>query len=190
MAATQQLLSEGEPFGELSIEDIASRAGISRTAFYDYFRDKRDLLIRLVEVAAAPIIQEADELVGGRRSGPAEIPHTMRAAMGFARNNREVFQAAVEAAAYDPVVASYWREQLIDRFVEVIERRIRNQQKARVALPLAPRPAAIALVSMVTQTLYHHVTHDAGIKDQQVVKTLTTIAVRAVYGPDAEDSGA
>ncbi len=180
--ATVRLLAAGEGFGDLSVERIASRAGISRTAFYVYFRDKRELLIALLERAVAPILREADELVGGRPSGPQEIPYTIEAAMRFARDNRDVFRAAVEAAAYDEVIARYWRENLLDRFVDAIERRIRRQQSRGAALPLHPRVGAEALVLMVTETLYHHVSRDSGSGDRRVVETLVTIAVRAVYG--------
>src|SRR3712207_7614489 len=47
LEATEALLAEGASFAELNIERIATRAGISRTAFYFYFRDKRELLVRL-----------------------------------------------------------------------------------------------------------------------------------------------
>ena len=47
LEATEALLTEGASFAELNIERIATRGGISRTAFYFYFRDKRELLMRL-----------------------------------------------------------------------------------------------------------------------------------------------
>ena len=183
--AARELLREGEAFGDLSVEQIATRAGISRTAFYDYFRDKRELLIRLIEESAAPVFREADELVGGRPSGPGEIPFTIRAAMRWASGSPEIYRAGIEAAAYDEVVGRYWREQLLDRFVEVIERRIRGQQEKGVTLPVDPRATATALVLMVVHALHDHVTQDRGLDDEQLVEALVTIAVRAVYGDDA-----
>lgn len=182
MEATRALLRDGEPFAELTIEQITARAEISRTAFYDYFRDKRELLIRMLEAAAEPVLREADELAGRRPSGPDEIPFTIRAAMSFARGSREVFQAAVEASAYDPVVASYWKREFIDRFVDVIERRIAGQQARGAALAMPPRPAATALVLMVVATLHHHVGEYDETTDDELVDALVTIAVRAVYG--------
>jgi AcrR family transcriptional regulator len=184
LTATRELLAGGEGFADLSVEQITTRAGTSRTSFYDYFRDKRDLLIRLVEGAAAPIVQEADELIGGRPSDPSEIPFTIDAAVTFAREDREVFRAVVEAATYDPVVASFWRERFLNRFIDAIEQRIRRQQKAGEALPIAPRQAATALVLMVTGALYHHVTSEGTTSDAKLREALTTIAVRAIYGTD------
>jgi AcrR family transcriptional regulator len=181
--AARALLGDGEPFADLSIEQIAERAGISRPAFYQYFRDKRSLLIRLIEDSAAPVFEEADELVGGRPSGPTEIPFTIAAAMRWASGSPEVFRAAVEAASYDEVVGRYWRDELLDRFVAAIERRIRSQQAKGEALPIHARAAATSLVLMVTHALYHHVSRDDRVSDKAMVETLTAIAVRAVYGP-------
>ena len=48
LGAAERLLA-GAPFAELSVDRIAKEAGISRTAFYFYFRDKRELLMRLTE---------------------------------------------------------------------------------------------------------------------------------------------
>ncbi len=183
----RELLSDGEAFGDLSIEQIASRGGISRTVFYDYFRDKRELLIRLIADSVAPVLREADELVGGRPSGPHEIPFTIRAAMDWIRENPGIYRAGIEAAAYDDVVGSYWREKIVDRFIDAIEARIRRQQAEGVALPVDPRAAATVLVLMVMHALSDHITRDRGISDTELFETLTTISVRAVYGPADEE---
>ena len=185
-AAARQLLADGESYADLSIEQIATRAGISRTAFYDYFRDKRELLMKLVSAAIAPIAREADELVGGRPSGPSEIPHTIRAAMNFAREERDVFRATTQAAAYDAAIAHFWHEQVLGRFIDIIERRIHSQQEKGVALPGNARATAIVLVMMVVETLYHHVSHEATVTDEEMTQTMVTVAVRAVYGADAD----
>src|SRR5215218_9651793 len=49
LSAAEGLLEEGVAYADLGVERIARRAGISRTAFYFYFKDKRDLLVRLTE---------------------------------------------------------------------------------------------------------------------------------------------
>jgi hypothetical protein len=61
------LLAEGVSFADITVDGIAQRAGISRTAFYDYFSDRRELLMKLVEVAVAPIFRDAEEEAGGPR---------------------------------------------------------------------------------------------------------------------------
>jgi AcrR family transcriptional regulator len=60
LRATEDLLAEGGNFADLGIERIATRAGISRTAFYFYFADKRELLMRLTEEVNALLFEQAD----------------------------------------------------------------------------------------------------------------------------------
>lgn len=49
LAAIQRLLAENKSFGTLSVEQLASEAGLSRGTFYVHFKDKNDLVVRLVE---------------------------------------------------------------------------------------------------------------------------------------------
>jgi len=60
LAATEALLAEGASYADLNIERIATRACISRTAFYFYFRDKRELLMRLTEEVNELLYAQAD----------------------------------------------------------------------------------------------------------------------------------
>src|SRR3954453_5740148 len=50
--ATVDLLAHGDSYADLSVERIAAAAGRTRTAFYFYFRDKRELLMRATETVA------------------------------------------------------------------------------------------------------------------------------------------
>lgn len=45
--ATERLMADGASFTELSVDRLATEAGISRASFYVYFEDKGDLLRRL-----------------------------------------------------------------------------------------------------------------------------------------------
>src|SRR5687767_9126047 len=60
MEATTELLSEGANYASLSVETIAERTGISRTTFYDYFPDKRELLLAMSSSVLEDAIGPAD----------------------------------------------------------------------------------------------------------------------------------
>lgn len=47
LSEIEELLRGGVTYTELSVEQIAHAAGISRSTFYLYFRDKVDVLLRL-----------------------------------------------------------------------------------------------------------------------------------------------
>src|SRR6476619_8109416 len=82
LAATEALLSEGASYSDLNIERIATRAGISRTAFYFYFRDKRELLMRLTEEVAEVLYAEADVGGSGEGDGREALDTALRSVIG------------------------------------------------------------------------------------------------------------
>src|SRR5215207_8241838 len=105
LAATEELLEEGAAYADLSIEQITSRAGISRTAFYGCFRDKRDLLMRAAKEITDPLVGRAEEFVD-RPAEPDEVldklaRETLEHALRFARKHAPLFRAVVEGSTYD-----------------------------------------------------------------------------------------
>src|SRR3954462_10219944 len=60
LRGTEELLAGGSSYADLNVERIATAAGISRTAFYFYFRDKRELLMRLTAHVNEQLYAEAD----------------------------------------------------------------------------------------------------------------------------------
>src|SRR3954469_8722903 len=71
LRATERLLIEGSSYADLNVEKIATAAGISRTAFYFYFRDKRELLMRLTAGVNDQFSAEPDPWSTGA-AAPAE----------------------------------------------------------------------------------------------------------------------
>src|SRR5919206_4653257 len=108
LEATVALLDEGASYAELNIEEIATRAGISRTAFYFYFRDKRELLMRLTEDVAEVLYAEADAWWSGG-DDPESLERALRSVIGHYREHHVLLRAVVEASAYDEVVGTFWR---------------------------------------------------------------------------------
>lgn len=58
LGAIQRLLDEDKSFGTLSVEQLSNEAGLSRGTFYVHFKDKDELVIRLIEYLT-------DQLVAG-----------------------------------------------------------------------------------------------------------------------------
>jgi AcrR family transcriptional regulator len=185
LAATEALLAEGAAYADLSVEQITSRAGVSRTAFYGCFRDKRDLLMRAAREMTDPLVGHAEEFVD-RPVEPDEVldtlaRETLERALRFAREHAPLFRAVVEGSTYDETVAEYFGE-IMDRLVRPVAERFEKQQRAGRALPLAPLAGASVLVGMVLQAIYAQVVRDTGIADDELVDTLATVWLRAVYG--------
>src|SRR5919107_4803060 len=125
LRATEELLEEGASFAELGIERIATRAGISRTAFYFYFRDKRELLVRLTEEVNAELLEAASTWW----SGESDLRTALRAIAELYREHGALLRAIVEVSTYDEEVATFWRA-LVGRFVDASRARVPDEATA------------------------------------------------------------
>ena len=67
--ATERLMADGASFTELSVDRLATEAGISRASFYIYFEDKGHLLRRLAGQVFDDLAEDARALVE-RRCAP------------------------------------------------------------------------------------------------------------------------
>ena len=184
LEATEALLSEGASYTDLGIERIATRAGISRTAFYFYFDDKRELLMRLTEDVAELLYAEADAWWSGAGDGPAELDSALRKVIALYREHGVLLRAVVEAAAVDDAVAGFWRA-LVGRFVEASRRRIESEQAERRIGPMPAEEIAFALSWMTERACYQRLVQGADLADADFTTGLVRIWTGAVYGHPA-----
>ena len=180
LEATEGLLLGGRSYADLTIEDIARGAGISRTAFYFYFRDKRELLMRLTEDVAEDLYAEADAWWSGGEDGREDLERALAVVIALYREHGVLLRAVVEASAYDEAVAGFWRA-LVGRFVEASRRRIEEEQ-ARGAMTAVPAEAtAFALTWMTERACYQRLANGGDLTDD-FQAGLVHVWVAALYG--------
>lgn len=177
LRATEDLLIEGAPFAELNIERIATRAGISRTAFYFYFRDKRELLVRLTTDVNEQLMAAADTwwTAGG------DIRDALSGIASLYREHAALFRATVEVSTYDEEVATFWRG-LVGRFVDATQERIASEQASGRALDGDARALAFSLVWMTERSMYQQYVQGEPNDAGALVDALAAIFSRSVYG--------
>ncbi len=66
-------LCKSAPIQKISVKGFAQFAGISRQTFYNYFKDKADLMNYAYELAANEIISKMDASVDGMHYGASEM---------------------------------------------------------------------------------------------------------------------
>jgi TetR/AcrR family transcriptional regulator, ethionamide resistance regulator len=182
LRATEELLGEGATYADLNIERIATRAGISRTAFYFYFADKRELLMRLSEEVTDELYAQADIWYSGSGDPEAEIREALANIAQLYQLHGPLLRAIVEVSTYDEEVAAAWRS-LVGRFITATEARIESEQAAGRSSGMAPAATAFALVWMAERVLYEELVQDAPISREDLVDGLVGIWMRAIYDP-------
>ena len=167
------LLAEGATVTELGVERIAGAAGISRSTFYLYFRDKSDLLQRLGAAMVADVYADGlDWEPAGEDGGVDGLSRSYLAYLTHYRAQRGLFAAIVETAAYDAGLRAWWNGQR-DRFLDVVRAQLSDEQAAgRTAGDLDVDRAAEVVVRGGFHLLQEQVVSGAADDDAAVAREL------------------
>src|SRR5689334_16271587 len=104
-------MADGASFTELSVDRLATEAGISRASFYVYFEDKGDLLRRLAGQVFDDLTAAAERWWGvSRRRDPADVHAAMTGLVASYRRHQPLLVALNEMAGYDAAVGATYRE--------------------------------------------------------------------------------
>ena len=173
LEATEALLAEGASYADLNIERIANRAGISRTAFYFYFRDKRELLMRLTADVSEQLYAEAEGWFAGDDD---DVEAALRQIGELYREHAPLLRVIVEVSTYDDEVARFWRG-LVQRFVDATRARLEAEGTS-----LPAEATAFALVWMTERAFHQLGVQDEPVAREELVEALAGIWRRTVYG--------
>ena len=181
LEATEALLAEGASFADLGVERIATQAGITRTAFYFYFADKRELLMALTADVNELLLEQANLWWSGEGEPAVRLERALTNVARLFGEHAVLLKALGEVAAYDEQVAEHW-QRLIGQFLEATEQRIREEQVAGRATCSNPSATAFALTWMTEGTLSQQILQQGRAADEELIDALVEIWVRSVYG--------
>ncbi|MFC3572085.1 TetR/AcrR family transcriptional regulator [Streptomyces yaanensis] len=183
-----ECLRSGVTYTELSVEQIAKAAGISRSTFYLYFRDKVDVLLRL----SGSLKKESYEIAAAwRPTGPGGgvdgLARTYELILRHYREHSALMSAINEVAAYDPLVREAWnadQDRFVDNLVTVLEE---EQRAGRTPRDIDPRLAAKAIVKGGDQVITQQISGSDGSDDAAVAEELARVYWYGVYRRPAAD---
>jgi TetR/AcrR family transcriptional regulator, ethionamide resistance regulator len=144
LLAGEQLLRE-RPFREINVEQIMLRTGLKRPAFYAHFRDRHDLVLRLVEHIGDQMFQMARRWLDGEEP-EQDIRAALEGVAAVYMRHGPVLQALVDGVPSDARVESAYRA-LVQSFIDATAEHICSEQTAgRIFLTADPYETARALV--------------------------------------------
>jgi AcrR family transcriptional regulator len=185
LEAAEQLVNEGASFTELSVERLASRAGISRSTFYVHVQDKSELVLRLMRSVIAEV-QEASSTwwTTADQAQRADLRASLEAIVDVYRRHSAAFAIIVETSTYDSAVSAELgtlMQTVIDGTREAIER----GQTAGTMRPVAPTETAAVLTWMVERAGYQLVRKANPTNTPTIINVLTDIIWTTLYEPPA-----
>jgi AcrR family transcriptional regulator len=180
--ATERLMSDGASFTELSVDRLATEAGISRASFYIYFEDKGHLLLRLAGQVFADLADAGDRWWSvAERRDPADAKAALSGIVAGFRRHQPLLVALNEMAGYDPQVGTTYRDILTEisaRVAAVIEA---GQADGYIRRELSASTAGSALTWMVERACQQNLPGRPSSYDSELDETLTQIVWGALY---------
>lgn len=182
LTAVEKLLADGESFTELSVERLASEAGVSRSTFYVYFEDKGELLrawfveiFGRVEGAARQWYGlTGDFTQADLRTALAHLVHTYRP-------HTMLMSAVVDASGYDPSVRELVAR-MMERNTASMRKHIRTGQAAGAVNPeLLPGETAAWLTWMAERGFHQLVRGAPDAEVERLIDAYTSIVWNTLY---------
>lgn len=183
---TAEKLLQDRGLADISVDDLARGAGLSRPAFYFYFPSKDAVLLRLFE----RVVMEADATVPHRDDLPADAGSVaswwragIRAFLASFTDHRAVTLAAMVSRPTSPELRELWStfmSKWVARVAEMIE-----AERSRGA---APSTVAAADLSAALNLMNERVmvaslsTERPGMAEAAALDALVHIWVTSIYG--------
>jgi TetR/AcrR family transcriptional regulator, ethionamide resistance regulator len=182
--ATAERLLEERPFADISVDDLAKGAGLSRPTFYFYFKSKEAVLLSLLEPVIARADAEFDGAVQRLPTDPRRVwRNGINAFFTAFSSHRSLARAATEALATSSELRTVWlgfMQKWIDQTATMIA-----AERARGAAPetIPAADLATSLNQMNERTMMAAFAAETpSVDEDRVVDTLTHIWVSSIYG--------
>lgn len=187
-AAESEILTAAEnflrefPFREMTVDDVMSRTGLSRPSFYEYFRDRSHLVIKLTERLGVRNRAVGDPWVRGQGTGD-ELRRALGDLAELYVTEGHLLRALSDAAISDRQVELSYRK-MVDSLIEGTTQRIRAEvERGAITMSdLEPREIATALLLMNESYLIEKLGRRPQADPKVVAETLVAIWVRVLYG--------
>jgi AcrR family transcriptional regulator len=148
--ATESLLAD-RSFHDLTVEDVMTATGLSRTAFYRYFPDLQAVLLRRMTEIAEELQAACALWLGPGADARTGLLDGARGLADVYRRHGRLLLAYNDAASSAPEVAAAWRT-TVEGFIQPVIARIEGL--GAIGNPLEhPDQVARALVWMIERYL-------------------------------------
>jgi TetR/AcrR family transcriptional regulator, ethionamide resistance regulator len=177
-------LLEQKKFADISVDDLAKGAGLSRPTFYFYFPSKEAVLLSLLD----PLIQQADKgFDGAIEALPADPRRAFRVGIttffeAFA-SYPVMAKAGADAFATSPEARASWGR-FMQKWIHQTAALITAERERGVAPDTIPAlDLATALNWMNERTMMATISgEDGALARDRIVDTLTHIWLTSIYG--------
>jgi AcrR family transcriptional regulator len=186
LAAMQQTVNE-LGYRALTVQDVLSRAGVSRPTFYEQFEDKEDCFLAAFDTSAQRLCERLEAAVGeGDEGWRPWLRRGLEALLRFIAEEPHAARTVIVEARASTPTGLRQRDNLLDRFAACIDAEARKE--------LTDPPSAIAaagVVGGIESVLYARLQREEADELESLLASLMYFAVLPYEGHEvaAEELG-
>lgn len=181
--AAESLLAE-RPYRELSVDELMRRTGMTRPAFYHYFRSLNEVAVGLLHRVQAEMMEAAAPWLATAAETEDPVRNIERGirdvAVVFARHGR-VLAAIDQAAHHDASVEQAWRSGVLEPWTHAIATQLEANRARGLTTVENPESVAQALLLMNMAVFVERLGRAPTDAPEEVAQTLARIWIGALY---------
>jgi AcrR family transcriptional regulator len=179
--AAEQFLRES-PLRDMTVDDIMSHTGLSRPSFYEYFRDRNQLVIKLAERVGAQNAAIVQKWLTSENPAGDLRPVTYET-VELAVSQGHLLRALTDAANSNHQVETTYRRQMQDAIDQTAQRIREDAARGLIVLDgIDPQHLSTALIFMNSAYLIETLGRRPQADPKVVADTLVAIWSRVLYG--------
>jgi AcrR family transcriptional regulator len=187
LSTAERLLGQ-RPLAEISVDDLAQGAGISRSAFYFYFPSKDAVVLTLVDRVVEQADAARDRALERHASDPGRAWRDgIESFYEVFGAHRPVIRAVTDLSATNTEARELWSRAMDGWVAQVTDMIEAERERGAAPREIAARDLATALVQMnerVLQAIF--IEETPAVLERRVIDTLTHVWRSAIYGVSVE----
>lgn len=181
LQAMERLLEQGQRFATLSVDQLAQEAGIARGTFYLHFRDKGELVARLMGQVAEELIASTGPWLNNTDSArPEDLKKALAGMVRTFKQHQAVLLAVADTAPQDATVAALYQG-LVDRISESSRQALATVRRKGLSRPGATADVADTLSGMIVMYCIHSIEGREGADLDRLARSLGYIATSTAF---------
>jgi len=169
------------PFREMTVSSLMASAGVSRSAFYQYFDDLHELMETLLGQLQKEILDGAEPWLVDVGDPVALMQGTLAGVVGVCYRRGPFLRAISDAATTDQRLEQAWND-FLGGFDDAACARIEADQKQGLIPHFEARPVAFALNRLDAYTLIQAFGQRPRKQPEPVRKALARVWISTLYG--------
>ena len=170
-----------KPFRALTVAELMTIAGASRSTFYQYFHDLHELMEALLEGLKHSILEVANPWLTSESNVIEELHRSLEGLVEVCHAQGPILRAVAEASTADDRLELSWSD-FLKAFDDAVTDRIERHQELGLIGDFEARPIAVALNRLDASLLIHAFGRHPRTHPQTVLDAIVRIWTSTLYG--------